>query len=489
MASADRAEPVDPTARGRYVVYGEIASGGMATVEYGRRLGPLGFARPVAIKRPHAQFLKDPRFVSMFVDEARLSARMHHANVVPVLDLVDDDGRLALVMEYVHGESLATLFALARERNERVPVSIATALVAAVLHGLHAAHETRDDQGEPIGIVHRDVSPQNVLVTEDGVPRVLDFGIAKGAGRLTATPTGHIKGKLLYMAPEQLHAEHVDRSSDIYAASCVLWEALIGPPLFEGPSESSVIKNVLEQPVKAPSSLRSDVPRALDDIVLRGLARIASLRFATARDMALALERDVGIATQSEVGAWVQELAGDRLARRAKDLQGMQAKAEAAHAARVVEVHAQRFDAPAVTSNEQTIVRPSAAHAALLRRSAARRWIALGLVALVVLLVWWGLSDASAPEPVPPAAHAPQAEPASPQPPVAELPLEPVAPPPVVTAPQEPAPQEPAAKPRKQVSAQRVATPERPAKPAKPDCSQPYVIDAQGIKHPRPECL
>ena len=191
---------------GRYALYAEIAAGGMATVHFGRLLGPVGFSRTVAIKRLHPQFAKDPEFVSMFLDEARLAARIRHPNVVPTLDVVATDGELFLVMDYVPGESIARLSRVLRERQETLPIRILSATIAGVLHGLHATHEAKDERGHPLGIVHRDVSPQNVLVGTDGVPRVLDFGVAKAAGRVQTTREGQIKGKLSYMPPEQLGA-------------------------------------------------------------------------------------------------------------------------------------------------------------------------------------------------------------------------------------------------------------------------------------------
>src|SRR5580692_2033966 len=195
---------------GRYAIYGELASGGMATVHLGRLLGPVGFSRTVAIKRLHEQFAKDPDFVSMFLDEARLCARIKHPNVVPTLDVIAGDRQLLLVMDYVQGESLSRLFRSAVARGERIPLKVTVAIVSGMLHGLHAAHEAKDERGEPLGIVHRDVSPQNVLVGIDGVARVLDFGVAKARGRLHTTQDGRVKGKLSYMAPEQLRSEAVD---------------------------------------------------------------------------------------------------------------------------------------------------------------------------------------------------------------------------------------------------------------------------------------
>jgi serine/threonine protein kinase len=212
---------------GRYALSEEIAHGGMATVHIGRLRGSAGFARTVAIKRPHPQYARDPEFVAMFVDEARLAARIHHPNVVSTLDVVAREGELFLVMEYVQGESLSRLVHLARQRRERVPEPMVASIVAGVLHGLHAAHEARGEGGELLGLVHRDVSPQNVLVGTDGVARVLDFGVAKAAGRIHTTRNGELKGKLAYMSPEQLCGE-VTRMTDVYAAGVVLWEALAG---------------------------------------------------------------------------------------------------------------------------------------------------------------------------------------------------------------------------------------------------------------------
>jgi eukaryotic-like serine/threonine-protein kinase len=193
--------PVDvakPTVRviGRYALYDVLASGGMATVHIGRLLGPVGFSRTVAIKRLHPRYAGDPEFVSMFLEEARLVARIRHPHVVPMLDVVATAGELFLVMEYVAGESLARLAHAAAERGERVPLRVSVAILSGLLQGLHAAHEAHDEHGQPLGIVHRDVSPQNVLVGSDGQARVLDFGIAKAAGRVQTTADGQVKGKL-----------------------------------------------------------------------------------------------------------------------------------------------------------------------------------------------------------------------------------------------------------------------------------------------------
>jgi hypothetical protein len=310
--------PGTPTAPalvvGRYALYEAIASGGMATVHLGRQRGEAGFARTVAIKRMHPHLAQDAAFVAMFVEEARLAARVRHPNVVSMLDVAAEGGELFLVMDYVQGESLARLITLAG----KVPPRIASALLSGVLHGLHAAHEAKGDAGEPLHIVHRDVSPQNVLVGVDGVARVLDFGIAKTSSlRRQETLEGVLRGKLSYMAPEQIERGKVDRRTDVYAAGVVLWESLVGKRLFEGHTGEQVCERVLLSFVEAPSTLVPEITPALDEIVLRALDRRADNRFATAREMALALERCVPPALPSEVGEWVEATAGDPLQKRA----------------------------------------------------------------------------------------------------------------------------------------------------------------------------
>jgi serine/threonine-protein kinase len=305
---------------GRYALHAEIAAGGMATIHIGRLLGPVGFARTVAIKRLHPPLAKDPEFVAMFLDEARLAARIRHPNVVSTLDVVATEGELFVVMEYVPGESLARLLRAVRSNKEIVPVPIAATILVGVLHGLHAAHEARDERGDPLRIVHRDVSPHNILVGTDGDAHVIDFGIAKARGRMQVTRQGQIKGKLSYMPSEQLLGQAIDHRADIFAASIVLWEALTGQRLFQGTDDGEVYAKVLLGKVEAPSVHAKGVTRALDAIVLRGLARDRTQRYGTAREMALALEAAIPLAPPSQVGSWVDGLVGDSLAERTEQI-------------------------------------------------------------------------------------------------------------------------------------------------------------------------
>jgi serine/threonine protein kinase len=303
---------------GRYALHGEIASGGMATVHIGRLLGPVGFARTVAIKRLHPQFAKDPEFVAMFLDEARLAARIRHPNVVSTLDVVANAGELFVVMEYVPGESLARL--MRASMRARIPPDVASSIMVGVLHGLHAAHEARDERGDPLCIVHRDVSPHNVLVGADGAAHVIDFGVAKARGRVQVTREGQIKGKLSYMPPEQLLGQGLDRRADVFAASIVFWEALSGRRLFQGTDDGEVYAKVLRADVRPPSVHAPGLRRAVDEVVLRGLSRDRGDRWETARAMALAIEDAIPLAPPSRVGAWVDSLVGEAIAERSKQI-------------------------------------------------------------------------------------------------------------------------------------------------------------------------
>jgi serine/threonine-protein kinase len=296
----------------------------MASVFFARLVGPSGFARTVAVKRPHAHLVSDRAFITMLIDEARLASRVRHPNVVATLDVVETPSALALVMEYVHGESLARLWSAARTRGERIPLPIAAQIMIDALHGLHAAHEAVDEQGQPLGIVHRDISPQNLIVGADGITRIADFGIAKAAGRLQTTRDGALKGKYAYMAPEQIRGKAVTRQTDVFAASIVLWEVLTGQSLFRASTEAEEIYNALEAVVDAPSARDPKVPPAFDAIVLRGLARDPAQRYATARDMAAALERAAPAIRAPEIGAWVAALAGDVLTARAAVIADME---------------------------------------------------------------------------------------------------------------------------------------------------------------------
>jgi serine/threonine protein kinase len=314
---------------GRYELHGAIARGGMATVYIARMTGAAGFARTVAVKRLHPHLAADRNFVGMFVDEARLAARIRHPNVIDTLDVIDERGELFIVMDFVLGETLAKLVKEAQSRSIVLPPPVVSGMIIGALDGLHAAHEATNGEGEPLGIVHRDVSPQNILISRDGVPRVLDFGVAKSVGRLQETEGGELKGKLSYMAPEQLVRGEVDRRCDVFAMGVVLWEALTSRRLFAGEDAAGTLHAILHEPIPAPSTIVPTLLPAIDAVVLRAVERDPQKRFATAQEMALALEAACLPAPQRHAGKWVEELAGDAMRQRANSVRAVEGRSSA----------------------------------------------------------------------------------------------------------------------------------------------------------------
>ncbi|MEI8257861.1 MAG: serine/threonine-protein kinase, partial [Deltaproteobacteria bacterium] len=301
---------------GRYELLGEIASGGMATVFLGRAIGVKGFARLVAIKKLHPHLEREEDFVAAFLDEARLAARIRHPNVVPTLDVDDQDG-LYIVLEYVEGDRLLGLLRHAVKEREPIPVPIALKIAVETLSGLHAAHELKDDDGKPLNLVHRDVSPQNVLIGIDGVTKITDFGIAKAESRLVTTRDGQLKGKISYMPPEQARGGAVDRRVDVFAMGILLWEMLTSRRLFKGDNDVEVLSQVLSLPIPSACSVVPTLPVELDAIVMKALQREPELRHESALAFAVALE-DVahlvgGLAPTRVVARYVERVAGPKL--------------------------------------------------------------------------------------------------------------------------------------------------------------------------------
>ena len=323
---------------GRYEHYellGELAMGGMATVYLGWRgshettisgIGGRGATkRLVAIKSMRQELAADEAFSAMFLDEATLTARIKHPNVVETLDLVSADGKLLIVMEYVEGVSLATLLESAWKQRALVPPAVAVAVLRDVLQGLHAAHELVDERGRPLSVVHRDVSPQNVLIGLEGVARILDFGVAKAAVQRHVTERGEIKGKLAYMPPEQQFGELVDRRSDVYAAGVVLWEVLVGRRLFTAADEDELVRQVFEMEVPRPSLVAEQpMPRALDHVVLRALAKRREDRWWSAEQMANELCAALPPASRHEVAAVIGSIARDEIEERLRHVRELQ---------------------------------------------------------------------------------------------------------------------------------------------------------------------
>jgi serine/threonine-protein kinase len=318
----------------RFELVAELATGGMATVYLGRISGAGGFQRFVGIKRLHPHLAREPEFIQMFLDEARLAARIHHPHVVPILEIGTSEQGYYIVMEYVEGDTLANLIARTVQAGRRMPVDVATRIMVDVLGGLHAAHELADDDGRPLGIVHRDVSPQNILIGIDGSARLTDFGVARATSKLSTTRTGQLKGKLAYMAPEQAHgAKDIDRRADVFAAGVVLWEALEGRRLFRGDGgEADTLNRVLNEPIPPLKGPEPDVPHELESVLDVALARERVARYETAAAFADALER-VGresgdVATHKDVAAYLDDILGFDIQRQRETVRSIIARAE-----------------------------------------------------------------------------------------------------------------------------------------------------------------
>jgi serine/threonine-protein kinase len=447
----------------RYELLGELATGGMATVYLGRQRGPFGFTRTVAIKSMHPQFAKDPDFRAMFLDEATLTARIRHPNVVPTLDIVAAEANVLIVMEYVEGVALSTLLRRSMTLGVKLTPAIASAIVCDLLHGLHAAHTLADDHGQPLHVVHRDVSPQNVHVGADGLARVLDFGVAKAASRRHVTQGGEVKGKLAYMSGEQVTGEDVDHRTDIYAAGVVLWETLTQKRLISGAHEGEMLHKVLSANFAPPG-----ISPAVDAVVMRALSAKKEDRFATADEMAHALALAQPPAPRHAMAALVRELAATELESRAAKLR---AAPEANVIAEILTDHATVTRTATVSS--KTELMPTAPGRS---RSTIPFVVGGGVLvsgAIVAAFVVGTRMTRTAP---PAASAAPPATSsmavAEPAPAISSAPAAPTSAPPVVSS----AP--PAPKP-----------PKKPAAPKKPDCRVPYTVDANGDRHYRPECV
>ncbi|MBL8613463.1 MAG: serine/threonine protein kinase [Myxococcales bacterium] len=499
--------PVDSQESQRYDLLGEIATGGMATVYVAKLRGAHGFARTVAVKCMHPQYAKDPSFVDMFLDEARVAAKIRHPNVVPTLDIVREHDQLLIVLEYVEGETLSALLKGARKRGERIEPGIACAVVHDLLCGLHAAHEATDDDGQPLGIVHRDVSPQNVIVGADGLSRVLDFGVAKASGRAHETRSGEIKGKVPYMPVEQLYGEELDRRADVYAAGVVLWETLTGERLFDAPNDAALVIKITESPIPSlKEKLGDDFPAEIDRVVMRALSREKADRYASALEMAEDLGRASKLASRLDVAAFVKEHAGTTLAEREQKLRAWERTPSARELAPLARVVASALkDA----TTRRVSMTPTFA-GVVTRRTPARRptiAIAAGVVALLAVVTTIATVQAKRGDaikleyaaPAASAASAPGASgsvakasaPAPERSAAAPAPAETEAPRPAAT------PARPAVAPARPAVA-ATAAPKPSAPPATPAatsvkdsaaCRPPYTVDAEGNRHYKVECL
>jgi serine/threonine protein kinase len=279
-----------PKRIGKYRILRQIAQGGMAEIYLASASGIEGFEKLCVLKRILPLLATNREFVQMFLDEARIAGSLMHPNIAQVFDIGSEGGSYYFVMEFLRGEDVRHILQSSVGQHDFIPLEHAATIVMGVCSGLHYAHEMRAKDGQRLQLVHRDISPQNVFVTHDGNVKLCDFGIAKSAAQLTETRVGTLKGKIRYMSPEQCRSEPLDRRSDVFALSIVLWELLTLRRLFSGKSDFDIFKAIVEEPVPRPSDFRPDVPTQLEAIVMKGLRREREERFQTAQEMQLALE-------------------------------------------------------------------------------------------------------------------------------------------------------------------------------------------------------
>lgn len=380
-----------PAELGRYEILGELAVGGMAEILLARRVGPSGFERPVVIKRilPHLSRLES--FVSMFLDEARIAASIRHPNVIHVEELERDTDGLYLVMEYLEGESVSGLLRRLCVRDETLDRTLAAYIIAECCAGLHAAHEMVDADGHAQNVVHRDISPQNLFVTYDGRIKVLDFGIAKAADRITRTEAGQMKGKLAYMSPEQCDSKPLDRRSDIFSLGVVLYELSTGRRLFDRDNPLETVRAIGTQAaVVPPTRLDETYPPALERVCMRALSVSPDDRYQTMLEMRRDLHAIVhapsdGSEPGEKLTQVMQTIFGERAAEKRATLQRLRAGSRPKNVPRGevdegVELARVPTDISASSQIAATIAQPSAQKG----RRKTRRWMPIVLLALGV---------------------------------------------------------------------------------------------------------
>ena len=293
-------DPIGPMAVrpfGKYFLVRKLAEGGMAEIFLAKQVGVEGFEKNVVIKRMLQHLSSVPDFVSMFLDEARLAARLSHPNIVTISDLGHADGCYYICMEYLAGEDFSTMLRTSARRREYVPLSISLRVVAEAARGLDFAHNFTDAQGKPMNVVHRDISPSNIFVTYNGQVKVLDFGIAKAESRVTNTTAGVVKGKYMYMAPEQARSGQVDRRADVFSLGVSLYEAVTNVRPFARDNDLAILNAVLQCDYKPPRQLRPDLPVELEAVVQKALMLDPALRYQSAADFAADLERFLAATT------------------------------------------------------------------------------------------------------------------------------------------------------------------------------------------------
>ncbi len=301
--------------QGRYQIVERLDAGGMAEVFKANAVSLQGFEKLVAIKKVLPGLTEDDRFTRMFLDEARLSLHLNHANIVQVFDVQQgDDGSYFIVMQFIDGANLKKLLNILAERGARLPVELSLFIAMEACKGLHYAHTRRGADGASIGIVHRDISPPNILISREGEVKIMDFGLAKGTTNLEKTDPGVVKGKFGYLSPEAAYGEEVDARTDVFAVGIVLWEMLTGERLFQGESDYETLQLVRKAEVPSVRQRNSDVSTELEAIVRKSLARDKNQRYSTAQELGAALTQHLfsrGLTVAAyDLAALVQRLIG-----------------------------------------------------------------------------------------------------------------------------------------------------------------------------------
>jgi eukaryotic-like serine/threonine-protein kinase len=289
---------------GKYELVSRLALGGMAEVFLAKAAGPMGFEKTLVVKRILSHLAEDPTFVEMFLSEARLAAQLNHPNIVQIFDFGEADGEYILAMEYIDGPNLRVLLKKARAVGQRLPPALCARIIACACEGLTFAHDFQDPTtGEPLGLIHRDISADNILVSRQGAVKIVDFGIAKAAGQGPKTQCGIIKGKVAYMSPEQIRARPLDRRADVYALGVVFYELLTGRKPFEASTDASLMQAILSEPVIPAVRHRPDISAPVQHILERALAKDRERRYPDCRAFQLELEEFI-LSTGRPVGAY-----------------------------------------------------------------------------------------------------------------------------------------------------------------------------------------
>ncbi len=304
---------------GRYELLKRLAAGGMGEGHLARQVGKEGFEKLLVVKVLLPHLVEDEEFLKMFYDEARIAASLNHPNIAQLFDFGEIEGHHYTAMEYIHGEDIVKLWKAARGAGKPVPIAVSARIIAEAAAGLDYAHKAVDANNQPLKLVHRDVSPQNILVTFDGGVKVIDFGIAKAAGSLSHTATGVLKGKYAYMSPEQADGKPIDHRSDVFALGVVLYEMLTSLRLFKRENETQTLRAVTDCEVEPPSTVNPQIDPQLDAIMLKVLAKDREQRYQDAQEFRLALEewmvhtRQAGSA--AHLSAYMRDLFAERLAK------------------------------------------------------------------------------------------------------------------------------------------------------------------------------